>query len=52
VLDSAGVPIGGLYAAGNMSATVMGRAYLGAGASIGNSMVFGYIAARNAAALL
>ena len=52
VLDSAGAPINGLYAAGNMSATVMGRSYLGAGASIGNSMVFGYIAARNAAALL
>lgn len=49
VLDEAGNPIPGLYAAGNMTATVMGRNYLGAGASIANTMVFGYIAARHAA---
>ena len=42
-------PIPGLYAAGNITATVMGRTYPGAGASIGNSMTFGYIAARHAA---
>lgn len=43
-------PIPGLYAAGNITATVMGRHYLGAGASIANTMVFGYRAARHAAA--
>jgi 3-oxosteroid 1-dehydrogenase len=42
-------PIPGLYAAGNITATVMGRRYLGAGASIANSMVFGYRAVRHAA---
>jgi 3-oxosteroid 1-dehydrogenase len=40
-------PITGLYAAGNCTATVMGRHYLGPGASIANSMVFGYVAARH-----
>jgi 3-oxosteroid 1-dehydrogenase len=42
-------PIEGLYATGNITATVMGRHYLGPGASIANSMVFGYVAARHAA---
>lgn len=42
-------PIEGLYATGNSTATVMGRHYLGPGASIANSMVFGYLAARHAA---
>jgi 3-oxosteroid 1-dehydrogenase len=41
-------PIEGLYAAGNITATVMGRHYLGPGASIANGMVFGYLAARHA----
>ena len=41
-------PIPGLYATGNITATVMGRHYLGAGASIANTMVFGYRAARHA----
>ena len=49
VLDDADHPIPGLYATGNITATVMGRKYLGAGASIANSMVFGYVAARHAA---
>lgn len=49
VLDDHDQPIGGLYAAGNITATVMGRHYLGPGASIANSMVFGYIAAQHAA---
>ncbi len=48
VTDEQGLPIEGLYAAGNITATVMGRHYLGPGASIANSMVFGYIAARHA----
>jgi 3-oxosteroid 1-dehydrogenase len=50
VLDQQDRPIAGLYAAGNITATVMGRHYLGPGASIANSMVFGYLAARHAAA--
>ncbi len=41
-------PIQGLYATGNGTATVMGRHYLGPGASIANTMVFGYVAARHA----
>ncbi len=47
VIDEADQPIPGLYATGNMTATVMGRYYLGAGASIANTAVFGYIAARH-----
>jgi 3-oxosteroid 1-dehydrogenase len=50
VLDHSDSPIPGLYATGNMSATVMGRTYPGAGASIANTMTFGYIAARYVAA--
>jgi 3-oxosteroid 1-dehydrogenase len=49
VLDKDDRPIAGLYATGNNTATVMGRHYLGPGASIANSMVFGYVAARHAA---
>jgi 3-oxosteroid 1-dehydrogenase len=48
VLKEDGSPIPGLYATGISTATVMGRSYLGAGASVGPSMVFGYIAARHA----
>ena len=49
VLDEQGRVIEGLYATGNTTATVMGRTYPGAGASIASSMVFGYVAARHAA---
>jgi 3-oxosteroid 1-dehydrogenase len=45
VLRADGTPIASLYAAGNSAATVMGRSYPGAGASIGHSFVFGYRAA-------
>lgn len=48
VLGVDGRPVGGLYATGNITATVVGRHYLGAGASIANSMVFAYRAARHA----
>ena len=50
VLDADDQPIPGLYATGNSTATVMGRHYLGPGASIANTMVFGYLAARHATA--
>jgi 3-oxosteroid 1-dehydrogenase len=49
VVDQDDRPIEGLYATGNGTATVMGRHYLGPGASIANTMVFGYVAARHAA---
>jgi 3-oxosteroid 1-dehydrogenase len=50
VLSADGQPIPGLYAAGNCTASVMGRKYLGAGATIGPSTVFGYVAAGHSAA--
>lgn len=50
VLREDGSVIPGLYATGNTSASVMGNEYAGAGATIGPSMVFGYVAARHAAA--
>jgi 3-oxosteroid 1-dehydrogenase len=49
VLDEKDHVIEGLYATGNNTATVMGRTYPGAGASIASTMVFGYVAARHAA---
>jgi 3-oxosteroid 1-dehydrogenase len=50
VLNEQDQVIEGLYATGNITATVMGRNYLGAGGSIANTMIFGYVAARHAAA--
>jgi 3-oxosteroid 1-dehydrogenase len=50
VIDEQDRVIDGLYATGNITATVMGRTYLGAGGSIANTMIFGYVAARHAAA--
>lgn len=49
VLREDGSIIGGLYATGTSTASVMGRFYPGAGSSIGPSFVFGYLAARHAA---
>ena len=45
-----GSVIEGLYAAGNTSAPVMGHTYAGPGATIGPALVFGYLAALDAAA--
>jgi 3-oxosteroid 1-dehydrogenase len=50
VLTEAGTPIPGLYAAGNITASIMGRRYLGAGSSIAPAMIFGYLAASDIAA--
>jgi 3-oxosteroid 1-dehydrogenase len=49
VLREDGAPIPGLYATGTTTASVMGRYYPGAGASVGPSFVWGYIAAKHAA---
>jgi 3-oxosteroid 1-dehydrogenase len=48
VLNEDSQPIPGLYSTGNNTATVMGRHYLGPGASIADSMVFGYAAGLHA----
>ncbi len=50
VLDGDGTPVPGLYAAGNSTATVMGRSYPGAGATIAPAMTFGFLAAEAIAA--
>jgi 3-oxosteroid 1-dehydrogenase len=52
VLREDGSVIRGLYAAGNVSAAVMGHSYAGAGSTIGPAMTFGYIAARDIAGVL
>ncbi|ORI15455.1 hypothetical protein BJI47_14355 [Rhodococcus sp. 1168] len=44
-----GTVIEGLYAIGNTAANAFGRTYPGAGATIGQGLVFGYIAAHDAA---
>jgi 3-oxosteroid 1-dehydrogenase len=50
VLRVDGSPLTGLYATGNTAASVMGNDYAGPGATIGPAIVFGYLAAMNAAA--
>jgi len=49
VLRPDGSAIEGLYAAGNVSAAVMGHTYAGPGATIGPAMTFGYLAAEDIA---
>jgi len=49
VLDAAGKPIPGLYAAGNDMASIMGGNYPGGGITLGPALTFGYIAARHMA---
>jgi 3-oxosteroid 1-dehydrogenase len=47
VLRADGSVIEALYAAGNVSAPVMGHTYAGPGATIGPAVTFGYLAARH-----
>ncbi|WP_305092990.1 FAD-binding protein [Prescottella sp. R16] len=46
VLREDGSVIDGLFAVGNTAASVMANEYAGAGATIGPSMIFGYVAAN------
>ena len=50
VLREDGSVIDGLYAIGNTAANAFGTTYPGAGATIAQGLVYGYIAARDAAA--
>jgi succinate dehydrogenase/fumarate reductase flavoprotein subunit len=49
VVDAIGDPIGGLYAAGNDAASVMGGEYPGAGITLGPGLTFGFIAGNHLA---
>jgi heme oxygenase len=49
VLNEAGTPIPGLYAAGNTMAAVSGTTYPGGGSPIGASMLFSHLAALDMA---
>ena len=49
VLREDGSVIGGLYAIGNTAANAFGETYPGAGATISQGLVYGYIAAQEAA---
>ncbi|MBO9378029.1 FAD-dependent oxidoreductase [Sphingomonas histidinilytica] len=48
VLSEGGGAIPGLYAVGNLAASVMGYSYPGAGATLGPAMTFGWLAAADA----
>jgi succinate dehydrogenase/fumarate reductase flavoprotein subunit len=49
VLREDGAAIAGLYAIGNSAANAFGTTYPGAGATIAQGLVYGYIAALDAA---
>ncbi|WP_027499035.1 MULTISPECIES: FAD-dependent oxidoreductase [Nocardiaceae] len=49
VLNTDGVPIPGLYAAGEAGAGVLGLRYVGGGNAVANALTMGRIAGRNAA---
>lgn len=44
VMNVRGIPIPGLYAAGNVAASIAGPGYYGRGATLGPAMTWGYIA--------
>jgi 3-oxosteroid 1-dehydrogenase len=50
VIDTAGVPIPGLYAAGNITAQLFGDTAPASGATLGPGMTFGYLAGCSVAA--
>ena len=50
IIDTRGLPIPGLYGAGNCIAAPGGAGYWGAGATLGPAMTFGGIAGHNASA--
>jgi 3-oxosteroid 1-dehydrogenase len=50
VLRFGGGLVGGLYAAGNTAANVFGWAYPSGGGTLGNGLVFGFLAGRHVAA--
>jgi succinate dehydrogenase/fumarate reductase flavoprotein subunit len=52
VLREDGTPISGLYAIGNTAANAFGATYPGAGATIAQGLVYGYLAAHDAAGAL
>ena len=52
VIRTDGTLIGGLYAAGNSTASVMGRSYPGPGGTLGPALTFAYIGMRHAAGQL
>ena len=49
VLRENGSHVPGLYAIGNTAANAFGHRYPGAGATIGQGLVFGYVAAQDLA---
>lgn len=49
VINTRGSPVRGLYAAGNTTASVMGRSYAGSGATLGPALTFSYIAVNHMA---
>jgi 3-oxosteroid 1-dehydrogenase len=49
VLGKEGNPIEGLYASGNVTASIMGKSYPGPGVTLGPAMTFAYVAAEQAA---
>lgn len=51
VLTGDGTPVPGLYACGNDMNSVMNGAYPGPGITLGPALTFGYVAAKDAAAL-
>jgi hypothetical protein len=51
VLRTDGSPMTGLYAVGNCAGSPAGRAYWGAGGTLGPAITIAFIAGRHAAAL-